>query len=85
MKGPSMFTPTTRAPPSMGWSIISLAASSAAWMVSRLVVMVVGQKEVTPWASRKAAMASRASRVASQVSAPAQPWMCTSTKPGTTV
>ena len=85
MKGPSMFTPTTRAPPGTGLSMHALATSSAAWISSSPTVMVVGQKEVTPLVMRNFAMVSMASRVPSQVSAPAQPWMWISTKPGTMV
>ena len=83
MNGPSMCAPSTRAP-ARGACIAARTAASAAAMSFQAHVIVVGRNDVTPVCGRKSCMTPSAAAVASIVSAPLQPWMCTLRNPGAT-
>ena len=71
INGPSMLTPTIRAP-----SVSAMQARTAASereISSFETVIVVGQNEVTPFVSRNFAISRRPCSSASHVSAPAPP------------
>ena len=81
INGPSRLIPITFAPPWFS-SLNSFIASTMLSSFSFGSVIDVGQNDVTPCFASSFAIFLRPSLSASDASPPAQPWICTSIKPG---
>ncbi len=84
--GPSRWIPTGRASPSTGFCAITFATpASDRSVASNGAETVVARNAPVPRAARNLPIVLRASGVASMMSCPAAPWMCTSKNAGARV